>query len=172
MKRVIRNNVFETNSSSCHSIQISQKSSMDYKSLRSHIDIDGILHIIPKEFGWEINTYRLPYTKIQYAFEMIIETEVYYEELKDIDNNYGLDVIYTTEGFQNLKDLLVSNIDECKDVVVDIDYNDSFNKFGYIDHQSHENYNSLQDFLNDYDVTLEEFIFDTGVVLKTDNDNH
>ena len=43
---------------------------------------------------------------------------------------------------------------------------------GYIDHQSHEDYSCLQDFLDDYGVTIEEFIFSPNVILHTDNDNH
>ena len=53
MKIKIREGIFESNSSSSHSISILRKSSYDYKSIRGHIDIDGILHIEPEEFGWE-----------------------------------------------------------------------------------------------------------------------
>lgn len=171
MKKAIRVSVWETNSSSCHSVSVSRKSNKDYESIRHHIDLDGILHIEPEEFGWEQKKYRFPYNKIQYAFEMILMTELSYDERKKITKNSDLNIIYNTEGFINLKTLLISTIDECKDVVIDTDFT-YYDNLGYIDHQSCEGYNSLQEFLNDYDVNLEEFIFDTGVVLKTDNDNY
>ena len=168
MRIKIREGIFESNSSSSHSLSVSRKSSYDYTSIRSHIDLDGILHIEPEEFGWEEREYRLPYNKIQYAFEMIYMTEFSYDERKTL----SVDEIYESEGFQALKETILENIPECKDVVVEPIKDTWSEPFGYIDHQSCEYYKSLQHFLSDYDVTLEEFIFNTGVVLKTDNDNH
>ena len=168
MKKKIRKGTFETNSSSSHSLSVSRKHSYDYESIRKHIDLDGTLHIVPEEFGWEEREYRLPYNKIQYAFEMIYMTEFSYDEREVL----SVDEIYESEGFQALKSTILENIPECKDVVVERIEDTWGDPFGYIDHQSCEDYNSLQHFLNDYDVTLEEFIFNTGVILKTDNDNH
>lgn len=168
MKIKIREGIFESNSSSTHSLSVSRKSSYDYESIKRFIALDGALHIVPEEFGWEEREYRLPYNKIQYAFEMIYMTEFSYDELKTL----SVDEIYESEGFQALKEAILENISECKDVVVEPIEDTWSNPFGYIDYQSCENYKSLQHFLSDYDVTLEEFIFNTGIILKTDNDNH
>ena len=46
--KLIRNSVFETNSSSCHSISIGK--SDVYDSVTP--DEDGIIRIKPMEFGW------------------------------------------------------------------------------------------------------------------------
>lgn len=167
MKKKIREGVWETNSSSTHSLSISRMHNYDYTSLRKHIDLDGVLHIVPEEFEWEEREYRLPYNKIQYAFEMIYMTEFSYDERKTL----SVDEIYESEGFQALKETILENIPECKDVVVE-PIDDMCFPLGHIDHQSCECYESLQHFLNDYDVTLEEFIFNTEIILRTDNDNH
>lgn len=163
MKKRIRKGIFESNSSSSHSLSISRMQNYDYTSLRQHIDLDGILHIYPKDFEWEINEYSFPYDKTQYALAMINMTE---------GEGRGETDIYETEGFQLLKSTIMENIPECTDVVVEVNDDPWSSPFGHIDHQSCECYKSLQHFLNDYDVTLEEFIFSTGVILKTDNDNH
>lgn len=166
MRKKIRKGIFETNSSSSHSLSVSRMQNYDYTSLREHIDLDGILHIYPKDFEWEIRAYSFPYDKIQYALAMINMTE------GEGRGKASVNDIYETEGFQLLKSTIMENIPECKDVVVEA-ANESWNSpFGHIDHQSCECYESLQHFLNDYDVTLEEFIFNIGVILKTDNDNH
>lgn len=162
MKKKIREGVWETNSSSTHSLSISHMHNYDYTSLRRHIDLDGILHIYPKDFEWEINEYSFPYDKTQYAIAMINMTEV----------EGGENDIYETEGFQLLKSTIMENIPECTDVVVEVNDDQLSYPFGHIDHQSCECYNSLQHFLSDYDVTLEEFIFNTEIILKTDNDNY
>lgn len=166
MRKKIRKGIFETNSSSSHSLSVSRMQNYDYTSLRQLIGLDRTLHIYPKDFEWEIYEYSLPYIKIQYALAMINMTEVEDRGKSSVND------IYETEGFKLLKSAIMENIPECKDVVVEANNDTWGNPFGHIDHQSCECYESLQHFLNDYDVTLEEFIFSTGVILKTDNDNH
>lgn len=167
----IRQAIFETNSSSSHSLQIADVHNINHDLLKLFIDRDGTFRIMPEEFGWEFNSYRDAYTKLQYAFEMIYETELSYDDHEVIEMSHDLNKIYQTDGFKALKTLLMSIYKDCTDVIIDIEVWDDYYPLGYIDHQSYEGYRSLQNFLDSYDITLEQFIFDNGVCLETGNDN-
>ena len=170
MKRQVRCGVFETNSSSSHAVSVSRRSEPYYDTyeLTESIDSDGVLHSEFGEFGWGIDSYTDAETKLQYALTMVVETEC--SDAKSIDD------FYATEGFNALKNAVCERLN-CTDLVVDskCEYNsdyDYLSRDGYIDHQSCEDYRSLQDFLNDYDVTLDDFIFNDNVKLIIDHDNH
>lgn len=169
MKKQIRSGVFETNSSSTHSVTIS-----NYLSDRLTPREDNKVHSKFGEFGWEIESYNDAATKLSYALTMVIETECRHDASVDF---------YNTEGFMAINELIKEKCN-CDGVCVDsnIEIRGWRNKDGsihnyyyhdgYIDHQSCEDYSSLQDFLDDYSITLEEFIFSQEVWLNTDNDNH
>lgn len=157
----IREQVFETNSSSAHSVYVrwSDNAVFEYDSIMSCVDkYLNELEIELGCFGWDIYSYSDAYTKLQYALTMVYETEVPFIEGKDQS------AFYETDGYNEILSLIH---DKCGVNKISIK---SFD--GYIDHQSYEDYNSLNDFLNDYGVTLEEFIFCPNVILHTDNDNH
>ena len=189
MKTQIRHGVFETNSSSCHSLSI-KKSRGDYKydQLKRWVDEDdNTIHIGFGEFGWECKEYTDPFVKLEYALTMVVETEC--RDIKDVNE------FFETDGFNEINDL-IKRVCDCDGITLTSEmelrwYHPSYwdydkkkevtdssitywyiNHDGYIDHQSCEGYKSLQDFLDYYGITLEEFIFDTGVELITDNDNH
>ena len=175
--KAIRNNVFETNSSSTHSVSISHKVSSLYGSdcLSNYIEFyDNKVHVRFGEFGWEIESYVLPYDKLQYIVTMLVETEG--------NNITKVDDLWETEGFKLINDAVA---DYCNCDGIWIDENMKLDSYtldgkehyyisheGYIDHQSYEDYKSVQDFLDDYGVNITDFIFNTGVVVHTDNDNH
>lgn len=188
MKRQIRNGVFETNSSSCHSLSINKVSEIKYDKdmfeYRIHED-DNKLHIGFGEFGWGYDVYTDPLDKLEYALTMVLGTEC-----------WGIDDFYETKGFK-LIDEFVRNTFECDGVVIDdkidkishqptkwdnekMTWVDDLSKpvitwlssDGYIDHQSLEDYSCLQDFLDDWSVTLEDFVLNPGIKLIIDNDNH
>ena len=162
-KSVIRQNIWETNSSSMHSLQINNTHVSNYSGLR--IDNDGYIHSEFGEFGWGYDEYYDPREKLSYALTMVAETEKYTSE----------DEFYHTAGFNAIENLIVDKLGCLGVIVDDADiYKTSWgvNHTGYIDHQSCEGYGSLQDFLNDYSITLEEFIFSDGVGLIIDNDNN
>lgn len=168
MKRQIRVGIWETNSSSTHSVSVSKVTNFNEHSLDSYLEDDGTFHITPGEFGWEIERYNGPYTKLQYALTMVFMTEVPWEG-RNINDETTLKYLYDTDGFQSINSLIMEIVPNCKNVIVDLlDDGD----VGYIDHQSCENYESLQDFLDYYDISLFQFIFDYNTILVTDNDNH
>lgn len=174
--KTIRRNVFETNSSSTHSVSVSNKYSNyceDY-CLNPFIDYDDKVHVRFGEFGWEIDSYNTPYEKLQYIITMLAETE-------------GRSVLTTgdffeTKGFKLINEA-VADYCHCDGIWIDSNMKMSCYEWdnktycyldhdGYIDHQSCEDYDSVQDFLDDYGVDINQFLFDNGVVVHTDNDNH
>lgn len=173
----IRSSVFETNSSSTHSVSISRKNSKYYdaSSLNFFIDDnDNKVHVKFGEFGWEIESYWSPYDKLQYIVTMLVETEG--------NSITCVDDLFQTDGFKLINDA-VANYCNCDGIWIDEDMKlDSYtwdgkthyyiDHNGYIDHQSCEDYKTVQDFLDDYCLDVTQFIFDSGVVVHTDNDNH
>jgi len=172
MKRLTRNTAFESNSSSSHSLLIRKPGVMCYNDIEAE-PYDNLVHIEFGEFEWGIDTYYSAMTKLSYAVTMVAETEKCLSE----------DEFYQTDGMKAINELIQEKC-HCNGVVIDYPnfqigsytwdgktiYYMSHN--GYIDHQSCECYDSLQDFLDDWNITLERFIFDDNVGLLIDNDNH
>lgn len=188
MKKQIRRGVFETNSSSMHSLSISRVGKEYDTSIKYSIhDDDNKLYIPFGEFGWGYDRYDDSYHKLQYALTMVFAT--------DARDAVCADDFYNTEGFKEINELIKEKFN-CDGIVIKDrfethsyyrtkwddekrgwveDKNDLYVYLtcdGYIDHQSCEGYSSLQDFLNSYGITLEDFIFDPGIELIIDNDNH
>jgi len=108
---------------------------------------------------------------------MVAETELNCEA-KDGDVD-AIERFRLTDGFQKLNDFVkqyCNGITFADDVLYlkyyryDESHVIEFN--GYIDHQSHEDYESLQDFLDDYKTTIEDIILDDGIRIIIDNDNY
>lgn len=168
----IRRNVFETNSSSSHSVTIykDRDSVTWHKSLDLDMNWDDRYEISFGEFGWGPDTYCLPNNKLSYLVTMIAMTSGEYpwccneSELKEI-----IERVENHEDFlelsESISSYLRSNGDYCKGLSIKVEE-------GYIDHQSYEYYSNLQDFLDDYGVSAEEFVFNPAIVLEIDNDNH
>lgn len=164
MKKKIRYGVYETNSSSCHSLVISKHKIMNFVLPKP--DGDGYLHMTFGEFGWHEARYNDPITKLSYALTMVAMTH-----MKEFNNK---EEFYELDDFKMINNIIKDKIDDCDGIEIDEEEfkDDWYGVNGYIDHQSCENYSCLQDFLNDYDVSLEDFIFNADVILITDNDNH
>jgi len=141
--KVIREGVFETNSSSMHSIHIARAA----KTYDTIVPNDqGEIILTGGEFGWEQETYRGSTTKANYC-------------------------AVDTEGNPELRATLEKVIKDhtgAKSVVFDITTDYSGDYHSYIDHESvgtsHEAFESEE--------TLKEFIFNPESCLITDNDNH
>lgn len=140
-----RQSVFETNSSSSHSITIS-----DTTELLDSItpDKDGNIVLTGGQFGWEIEDYEDALSKANYCAVDVHGNDDYEQML--------IDVIKEHTGAKN--------------VIFDFttDYSQDEDNYSYIDHQSygttHEAFSSNE--------TLKAFIFNPNSVLRTDNDNH
>ena len=170
--RKIRKNVFETNSSSMHSVCIRGRKRLDRPNLPI-LPLDNKVISEFGEFGWEIENYSDQETKLSYLLTMIAETSYRKENKCDF---YELDDFKMVEDvickYCNCEGIKLKGEFEVKRGSWDgkeyyyLDFDE------YIDHQSHEDYSCLQDFLDDYGVTIEEFIFSPNVILHTDNDNN
>ena len=157
----IRKNVFETNSSSTHSLVISKmERSYDYSL---PVDDDGILTITFGEFGWGPDLLTTPIEKLSY---LVTDRSGLYdipEELKNADNDAIYDFIM--EESEAVKDIVEVVKSCCPDVKeVRFELCDSWNPFGYVDHQSHGTSYGV-------DLSIEDLIFSNKVVIMIDNDN-
>lgn len=172
MKRQVRRSVFETNSSSTHSLSITNGNL--HESNLYVDDFDNKVHVEFGEFGWEVKSYTDQYTKLQYLVTMLATTEG--GGLTDIED------FFETNGFKKINELIKSYCN-CDGIVIDseikidsyewngnVEYYLDFD--GYIDHQSCECYHNIDEFLDYYNTDIINFIFNNGVVLHTDNDNY
>lgn len=143
--QVIRAGVFETNSSSTHSISIAGKTD----TLDTFPLDNDICKVHPGEFGWEEETHHSASMKASYCLTFLKScSEERQEHLS-----------------QMLKEVLKN---ETGKVVEFVSASDEFYKWGYIDHQSDfvcaEAFESKEN--------LRNFIFNPESWLRTDNDNH
>lgn len=158
MKINVRKNIFETNSSSMHSVSVISKKLQHNEMV---LDKDGILHTELGEFGWGYDEYFDQATKLSYLVTtkaMHLEHESYYLDEKEFDEL--LEDLKDDSEWINLVNMLKERTG-CKDVVID-------KSNGYIDHQSFEG--GITSFLKSIDCTAEEFIFgDTTLIIDNDN---
>jgi hypothetical protein len=144
----IRNGVFETNSSSTHSISISSNSDGILETLP--VSKKGFVHLSGGEFGWEERQYNDAETKANYCAVDTMDAR-----------------------FMHHRALLIKVICEhtgAKGVSFDFtnDYENKKFPQAYIDHQSCGTSHSA--FVTE--ASLKQFIFDRSSTLTTDNDNH
>jgi len=140
--KTIRHNVFETNSSSSHSISINNQVEL-FDSITPNNN--GYIVLTGGEFGWEWEKYNDPLTKANYC---------------------AIDVI----GNEDRTNMLIDVIKEhtgAKDVIVDINDDWNTHDFSWIDHQSRGTSNAA---FASKDA-LKNFIFNPKSILFTGNDN-
>lgn len=147
----IRNNVFETNSSSTHTITISSDNYID-KNLHYR---DNVINIYFGEFGWEVEKYTDFYSRASYAITLCKYDENKFNQVVDMISSYfdGLKVlVIQTNGVS------IESYDE-----LDIDF------AGYVDHQS---WDESHDEIFTSSESLYDFLFSDNSYFNTDNDNH
>ena len=180
MKTQIRRGVFETNSSSVHSISIVKNKFNGSLPLKFIVDCDG-------EFGWGADTFDDSSSKAAYIYQAI----VYYPYYLVCDKD---DIIAAQEILQSLMDKFIENLESygikvsCKyrftkichseytqtgksyDYVVFVDENgnESENE-GYLDHGGEAK--DLVDYVLSSPENTIKFIFDDRCYINTGNDN-
>lgn len=152
MKRLIRHGVFETNSSSCHSISIARGAKI-YDTL--DVNEDGYVVVTPGEYGWEERTYYDPQEKIDYVYTFIMG------ENDDSQRQHYLKM---------LEEVVTEHVG-CKGVIYDT-LDDKYCPDGYVDHQSaiYEGGSCLEALKSK--EALKELLFNPDSYVETDNDNH
>lgn len=150
-----RQNVFETNSSSTHSISIASGSTADLTDL-PYVNDEGIVNISTGEYGWEIETYRDCDDRLSYAATYALRNEDYeckeVEMLEEVIREYTKAEIILFDGCN-------ANTNS---------ESTSFHDHGYIDHQSIDD--AAEIFTSK--ETLAQFLFNPNSYFETDNDNH
>jgi hypothetical protein len=150
MTKTIRQNVFETNSSSSHSCTISDNPT-SYVTIVP--DDEGKIYLEGGEFGWGYDEYSDALTKANYCA---------------VAATYGI--------FKDKKDMLISLLQEqtgAKLIVFAFEtesYSSANNS--YIDHQSIEDTACAAGDIFETKETLKNFIFNRQSRLVIDNDNH
>ena len=150
MKTVIRHSVFETNSSSTHTICINKDFKWPLK--------ENSIKFGTGEFGWEFEEYYDIWSKAEYLHEAIISAsndEKEYEELKaeftKLLNNIGIEQVNWAE------------------IKWDEDGYPDWDSHGYIDH-GNELHEMIQVMLKDPNL-LYGFLFNDNSCVCTGNDN-
>lgn len=165
MKRAMRDNVWETNSSSMHTVTVRGK-----RNINNYYRINDIIEVYLDEYGWDGDPCDDFMSKLAYAMSMVLHTE--YPGFNHYDDDFIVDqeILEELHGYK----MLINAIREhgyCEKIVIER-RDGTFYPYGYIDHQSFEGYSSLQDFLDDWNVDAETLLFDDNVTIWIDNDNH
>lgn len=156
--KITRHSCFETNSSSAHTISI--EDGVDYDTIVDWRDTGFyVVELEGCEFGWEIEDYTNPHTKLAY---LITDVNYCNEELKERLHRLIAEVFIEHTGL-NL-------------VIEDPVREDGYSFSNYIDHQSigtaieaiREDGNSDEQIK----ANIKNFVFNRKSVLHTDNDNH
>lgn len=165
MKIVQRNGVWETNSSSMHTVTIRGK-----RNINRNYRIKDTIEVYLEEYGWNGDPCDDFMSKLAYAMSMVLNTE--YPNFNSYDDDFVVaqDELEELPGYQLLMDAIKEH-GYCEKIIIER-WNGAYYPYGYIDHQSYENYSSLQDFLDDWHVDAEQFLFDDNVIVWIDNDNH
>ncbi len=149
--KTIRQSVFETNSSSTHSVTIA--TGYDTSKMKGNYkDVDFVVQ--RGEFGWETYTHSDFYTKLEYAYTLAAP---HYWDSRD-----NGDYLEVTEDNRELTMLEKVLQEELSPNSILFKNND-----GYVDHQSQDNI--LDIFMTE--TTLKEFLFNGGSEIETGNDN-
>lgn len=179
MKKLIRKGVFETNSSSCHSLSIEKSDTTTvldtiYPNEEGNVVLEG------GEFGWEVEVYNDAYTKANYVAVMILLLQSSKEDFKTREDKSVFKYYTLPEFADENYEICKSNFEEvikeqtgCNEIIYNCtqDYSSKYGKiWSYIDHQSFEDASDAKWLLNKEQI--KDFIFNPKSTLHTDNDNH
>ena len=169
MRRVMRWGCYETNSSSSHCVTVQGKENIDDCGVDRYVGDDGYIHIELGEYGWSGDPCDTFISKLEYAMSMVLHTE--YTDFNYYDDDFTVDQdrLEDLDGYQIILSAIRDHI-YCEGIIIE-KRKGAFYPYGYIDHQSHEYYKSLAEFLDDWNVSTDRFLFDDGVVIHILNDN-
>lgn len=149
MRRHIRRNVFESNSSSVHTLVLT---GVEREPNKLALDKNGYIHIDYSTFDSRYDVYSSQYEKLSY-----LATLCYY------CTNYDIEETCSTSQFKALEKA-VMEYTGCKGIVIDAEDQP------YIDHQSLPWYGEIE-FLDIYDKdAVIDFVFNKYASLETSRD--
>ena len=177
LNKVIRNSIFETNSSSVHTLILRKEPSNRYleKEDRDNYLYDGKIEIFLGQFSWGYDILSGFSEKASYLATMIAEKYKWLEDRETESYEYrAMDKIIemTKEDpeWDDIVSAISSNfgIGSSDNIVLDCNYTDPADI--YIDHQSW--YRSIYDFLEaNGGYSLSEYLFNEDIAVEIDNDN-
>lgn len=155
----IRKNIFETNSSSTHSLVISKKDrGYDYNL---PVDEEGVLTISFGEFGWGPEILKYPHEKLSYL--ITDRNSIHYDWQNPPSEKEFEYMLSQDKRVQEIIEVVKSCCPEVKEVKYEFGDN-KYNPLGYVDHQS-------QGTSYESDLSIEDIIFSNKVIIMIDNDN-
>lgn len=160
----IRKGVFETNSSSTHSVSISggPGAVMEVPLLAE----DGYLDIRTGEYGWERAWYSEVDSRLGYATTCILNYAY------DIFPSF-LEMVKEVTGAKGIRvnGEIIESIEQMEEIAKEKEKERGcYYAFGYIDHQSVEGGDDILGVVYD-PIRLKQFLFNQGSHFETDNDN-
>jgi hypothetical protein len=153
MKKSVRKNIFETNSSSTHSIVVGNNGEDVYAGLPKRLEFHG------DEFGWEHRLYTDTQTKANYLFTSLIYTDTpheYVERIKSTLAKWGIEATFEE---------IVEKRYSSGDVYYEID-----GDYSYVDHGG-QNRELVKELCED-EAKLMIYLFSDGSYVETSNDNN
>lgn len=163
----IRQSVFETNSSSTHSISVSYNT----KGIQQTLDVDnlGVVTLDGGEFGWQEEEFYSAQIKANYCAVFFMQPLA---SLKEYDKDNSKDILQLN-SMKNMFEKVIKEHTGCKEIVYDFQFGECMkNNWSYIDHASgyFEGGDCLYAFKSE--ENLKAFLFNPDSYVKTDNDNH
>ena len=153
----VRLSVFETNSSSSHSLVYSNKDRGYCYDLP--VDENGILVIPFGEFGWGPDILKTPIEKLSY---FITDHAPYIEDDDKMDWDELIKlVLKKSDDIRDAIKIVKENCPQVKEVK--FEKCDEYWPLGYVDHQSVGTSNSAD--------SIEDLIFSNKIIILIDNDN-
>lgn len=163
--KVIRKGIFETNSSSVHTLCIArQLTNTDNIPEREDLkEYDDVIVVTPGEYGWSGPNVSSFLEKVRYLMTMILDYKYDFDEEKRefVPENMKLELLKNDPDWQNI--CAVVRTYRHKELLPVIP--DGLNY--YVDHQSCY---AIEDFLDG--LSLTEYLFNPCVFVEIDNDNH
>jgi len=152
MKKQVRKSIFETNSSSTHSIVVGNNGEDIYNGLPKELDFRG------GEFGWDHELYTDTQSKADYLFTSLLYTETpleYVERIKTILAKWNIEAT-----FEEIVEKRYDSGYVCYEVK---------DKFCYVDHGD-GNEDLVKELCED-EAKLMNYLFSNGSYVETSNDN-
>lgn len=177
--RVIRNSVFETNSSSVHTITVKRNRSGRYDyDLGLNSKGEFVIQFgLSYNFGWGPAMYNQAKVKINYLACMIVETSEFQNNIHNRPGIKKIEDILKIKDFKKLETCIRKKVPSFTGfTLLPLGEMYNFTSYGFylmesIDHQSWQSYKNIEDFLQKNKVSMENFIFNPAVKLIIDNDN-
>lgn len=155
MTTQVRRSVFETNSSSSHSLTLGKAALVAPMLFQSEREL-GVVEVPLGRFGWEQDTYNAFHDKLSYVVTQIATMLNLHYDMEQSEARAKL--------YADPRMVLVSKVvREFAGVELEVAPTP-----GYVDHQSV----GLCDELFADEAKLRQFLFDETSLFETDNDNH